>query len=131
SKIGRLSHGLIYDLYKILSNLNHKNGYKRLGTTCFYCFYLQNIFYVYDAIGSMLLIKQFYRGVKIYLRNAGCVNVESDQILKLARCQFLSSTLYIKGGRGRTDRSEEHTSELQSRENLVCRLLLEKKNRKK
>src|SRR5690606_20712795 len=27
-----------------------------------------------------------------------------------------------------TKRSEEHTSELQSRENLVCRLLLEKKN---
>src|SRR5690606_42038063 len=27
-------------------------------------------------------------------------------------------------------RSEEHTSELQSRENLVCRLLLEKKNSK-
>src|SRR5215475_15109655 len=26
-------------------------------------------------------------------------------------------------------RSEEHTSELQSRENLVCRLLLEKKKR--
>src|SRR5690606_40942749 len=26
------------------------------------------------------------------------------------------------------DRSEEHTSELQSRENLVCHLLLEKKN---
>src|SRR5690606_31612391 len=29
-----------------------------------------------------------------------------------------------------TQRSEEHTSELQSRENLVCRLLLEKKNNK-
>src|SRR5690606_41593162 len=28
-------------------------------------------------------------------------------------------------------RSEEHTSELQSRENLVCRLLLEKKKRNK
>src|SRR5690606_39455232 len=27
------------------------------------------------------------------------------------------------------DRSEEHTSELQSREKLVCRLLLEKKNK--
>src|SRR5690606_40293959 len=27
------------------------------------------------------------------------------------------------------ERSEEHTSELQSRENLVCRLLLEKKNK--
>src|SRR5690606_40039516 len=29
------------------------------------------------------------------------------------------------------NRSEEHTSELQSRENLVCRLLLEKKKSKK
>src|SRR5690606_41934900 len=29
--------------------------------------------------------------------------------------------------RGPPPRSEEHTSELQSRENLVCRLLLEKK----
>src|SRR5215475_15900198 len=33
-------------------------------------------------------------------------------------------------GCGRTTRrSEEHTSELQSRENLVCRLLLEKKKK--
>src|SRR5690606_40960314 len=31
------------------------------------------------------------------------------------------------GVRCETARSEEHTSELQSRENLVCRLLLEKK----
>src|SRR5690606_40758783 len=31
----------------------------------------------------------------------------------------------------RASRSEEHTSELQSRENLVCRLLLEKKKKKK
>src|SRR5690606_41941032 len=28
---------------------------------------------------------------------------------------------------GEAERSEEHTSELQSRENIVCRLLLEKK----
>src|SRR2546430_11763759 len=28
------------------------------------------------------------------------------------------------------DRSEEHTSELQSQSNLVCRLLLEKKNKR-
>src|SRR5690625_5870665 len=31
---------------------------------------------------------------------------------------------------GRNLRSEEHTSELQSRGHLVCRLLLEKKNRR-
>src|SRR5258707_6485126 len=36
-------------------------------------------------------------------------------------------------GRGEIDagRSEEHTSELQSRQYLVCRLLLEKKKKKK
>src|SRR5690606_39969830 len=35
----------------------------------------------------------------------------------------------LSGHRWRLHRSEEHTSELQSRENLVCRLLLEKKNK--
>src|SRR5436305_7709544 len=33
-------------------------------------------------------------------------------------------------GQGRFARSEEHTSELQSRPHLVCRLLLEKKKKK-
>src|SRR5690606_41029094 len=36
---------------------------------------------------------------------------------------------YSCGGSHGFGRSEEHTSELQSRENLVCRLLLEKKKR--
>src|SRR2546421_8124725 len=34
-----------------------------------------------------------------------------------------------KEGRGGRGRSEEHTSELQSRSDLVCRLLLEKKKK--
>src|SRR2546430_13556961 len=33
-----------------------------------------------------------------------------------------------RSGRAQGRRSEEHTSELQSQSNLVCRLLLEKKN---
>src|SRR5690242_21310465 len=36
----------------------------------------------------------------------------------------------IRRGRRLTVRSEEHTSELQSHVNLVCRLLLEKKKKK-
>src|SRR5690606_41774285 len=36
----------------------------------------------------------------------------------------------LRSDADQADRSEEHTSELQSRENLVCRLLLEKKKRK-
>src|SRR2546425_3913367 len=35
----------------------------------------------------------------------------------------------LRGGRGEVQRSEEHTSELQSLAYLVCRLLLEKKKR--
>src|SRR5690606_41499921 len=44
--------------------------------------------------------------------------------------RFEAEDLHATSSRGEpppTLRSEEHTSELQSRENLVCRLLLEKK----
>src|SRR5690606_42039598 len=47
------------------------------------------------------------------------------------RCEDMEDVLYLlfetKKYLGQSGRSEEHTSELQSRENLVCRLLLEKK----
>src|SRR5947207_7554171 len=40
----------------------------------------------------------------------------------------LREQLYIKKAQMKRQRSEEHTSELQSHSDLVCRLLLEKKN---
>src|SRR5690606_40201159 len=44
---------------------------------------------------------------------------------------YLAEALgYFKAYNIEVERSEEHTSELQSRENLVCRLLLEKKKPK-
>src|SRR3712207_8221737 len=46
---------------------------------------------------------------------------------KTVRNQFFLSLLPSPGVRGEGGRSEEHTSELQSRQYLVCRLLLEKK----
>src|SRR5690606_40884109 len=56
----------------------------------------------------------------------------SDSILTMGR---LGTHYYFNGkqeeGEKLLKRSEEHTSELQSRENLVCRLLLEKKKKKK
>src|SRR5690606_42094310 len=48
----------------------------------------------------------------------------SDQSICRRKCGAIFS---LKG----EFRSEEHTSELQSRENLVCRLLLEKKKKDK
>src|SRR3712207_8077813 len=42
---------------------------------------------------------------------------------------LIASTATALGARGVARRSEEHTSELQSRQYLVCRLLLEKKKK--
>src|SRR5947208_4495302 len=41
----------------------------------------------------------------------------------------LDEDLFVDGSQVQTSRSEEHTSELQSPDHLVCRLLLEKKKR--
>src|SRR5207249_11475791 len=52
-------------------------------------------------------------------------------IFQQARPRHDLLSVEIKGRKalkGRISRSEEHTSELQSRFDLVCRLLLEKKN---
>src|SRR5690606_42127027 len=46
-------------------------------------------------------------------------------LLDLVPCSFQARI----AGHDEAPRSEEHTSELQSRENLVCRLLLEKKKK--
>src|SRR5688572_9222347 len=53
--------------------------------------------------------------------------VPSSTIEQLAVDPTNSAIVYIVGQRRR---SEEHTSELQSQSNLVCRLLLEKKKNK-
>src|SRR5438270_10267600 len=45
---------------------------------------------------------------------------------RLSRRLAIGAGIHILGG----SRSEEHTSELQSQSNLVCRLLLEKKKKK-
>src|SRR5690606_40590559 len=61
--------------------------------------------------------------------------LEESQRAGLARVLLRSrewlAAVASRGGLLRLHRSEEHTSELQSRENLVCRLLLEKKNQKR
>src|SRR5690606_41473388 len=51
---------------------------------------------------------------------------ELPELRPLMNLVSLSTSVRDKGKL----RSEEHTSELQSRENLVCRLLLEKKKKK-
>src|SRR5688572_31643330 len=51
-------------------------------------------------------------------------------VIQILRKVTASVTLPAIRGDERAHRSEEHTSELQSQSNLVCRLLLEKKKKK-
>src|SRR2546428_7319713 len=50
----------------------------------------------------------------------------SESLVRRARGE---GGAHHRAHRGADDRSEEHTSELQSRSDLVCRLLLEKKKK--
>src|SRR5690349_22949880 len=51
-----------------------------------------------------------------------------EDLLDLADALVGARREQCGGEQARANRSEEHTSELQSRRDLVCRLLLEKKN---
>src|SRR5207237_1735123 len=69
----------------------------------------------------------------LYVKSAGVKKGELDPFAVAVMAELGQD---ISGHKPTTfeeleDRSEEHTSELQSHLNLVCRLLLEKKNKKK
>src|SRR5690606_40072579 len=81
----------------------------------------------FSAAGVALA--DLHRNLAVLFRamgGAGGVALEAADHRNLALRRNLMQRL---AGAGHHDRSEEHTSELQSREQLVCRLLLEKKNR--
>ena len=58
---------------------------------------------------------------------------DAHEVAEMLCLKYRTVTRYIQAGQIRArkigKRSEEHTSELQSRRNLVCRLLLEKKKK--
>src|SRR5207248_3650915 len=86
-----------------------------------------------------------FRSVKINIENGkatlqGTVKSQDEKlkietaVQKVTGITSLDDQLRIGSARGasnRAPRSEEHTSELQSPYDLVCRLLLEKKNKQK
>src|SRR5690625_2222978 len=62
----------------------------------------------------------------------GSVNSEGSLVIKVEKtgeASYLSQVITLVKEAQESKRSEEHTSELQSRGHLVCRLLLEKKNK--
>src|SRR5258708_20822993 len=80
-----------------------------------------------------------FRSVGVHLGRLEAIDAQDsskDEIaealaLVAKRAHVPAKTVIAKGvGRQQANRSEEHTSELQSPDHLVCRLLLEKKKKK-
>src|SRR3712207_7043471 len=66
-------------------------------------------------------------------RGAGAVRRQAHRLAQRPRLSRRATGMRgadLHPARGGRERSEEHTSELQSRQYLVCRLLLEQKNNK-
>src|SRR5690606_41959474 len=82
---------------------------------------------LHDAL-PILPAERFAEIVGIYLRSADRRDPRASPVFGRFRG---APPVLILSSLHENLRSEEHTSELQSRENLVCRLLLEKKKKKK
>src|SRR2546426_4377846 len=79
--------------------------------------------------------KKMFGGVGFLLNGNMCVGVHGSELIVRLAPEDTDGALKQANTRrfdltGRPMRSEEHTSELQSPCNLVCRLLLEKKKKK-
>src|SRR5690606_39437365 len=89
-------------------------------------------FWLAEQRGTLLAFGIFVVMFIIYTTNhpagftANVVQTASNKAVLLAFVAMAQTLVVITAGID-LSRSEEHTSELQSRENLVCRLLLEKK----
>src|SRR5690606_40121633 len=66
--------------------------------------------------------------VRMFLASCRMNCLRTGRLLMVISAKGLTMS-FMNKERWREPRSEEHTSELQSRENLVCRLLLEKKKK--
>src|SRR5690606_3077186 len=99
----------------------------------------------FDQLRTLLVVHEkgnALRAARVLGREQSSVQKQLDTLNRNSQA-ICGEVLTVRQGRGkdflftptgetvvelaRTTRSEEHTSELQSRENLVCRLLLEKK----
>ena len=98
------------------------NGGSRRGGECIYFFF----FFFNDTATTEIYTLSLHDALPIWL-SLDCV------VADLGPDVFETGQAYVALSRARSLeglRSEEHTSELQSLTNLVCRLLLEKKKKK-
>src|SRR3712207_9542764 len=81
---------------------------------------------LHDALPILVVLADLHQALPGDAASAGDVLEERHDVVGLLGAAEGDEQHGVVGGEYR--RSEEHTSELQSRQYLVCRLLLEKKN---
>src|SRR5688572_31628887 len=79
------------------------------------------------------IVRDHKNALLLRLRHPEAWSLETLATVQHALLRALAVTFQLEEGEvlGEPLRSEEHTSELQSQSNLVCRLLLEKKKKKR
>src|SRR5690606_41751638 len=103
--------------------------------------FLIALFFLHAAATTAIYTLSLHDALPISARGR-CTAIASTSVRVRRSRRTPSARAVVRSPRARTPRSdsgrgtvsarsEEHTSELQSRENLVCRLLLEKKKKKK
>src|SRR5690606_41338380 len=88
-------------------------------------------FFVHDTATTYSYTLSLHDALPISRLHAALRKLSEAELSGALKLLFISVVLLPAlpdQGYGPWQGSEEHTSELQSRENLVCRLLLEKKN---
>src|SRR2546430_6800503 len=93
--------------------------------------FLKGLHEIANKNGALLIVDEVITGFRLHNGSAQeLLGVEAD-LTTLGKIIGGGVPVAAYGGRAELmDRSEEHTSELQSQSNLVCRLLLEKKKHK-
>jgi len=79
---------------------------------------------------ELLILHALQRGPLHGYSIAQTIHLLSDEVLKVEEGSLYPALYRLELDGAIAARSEEHTSELQSPDHLVCRLLLEKKNKR-
>src|SRR5439155_25181276 len=103
-----------------------------LPTVSSYIFYIVFFFFFNYTATTEIYTLSLHDALPICRRSPGRVGCQRAGAVSRYIMDGLRHNVdhYGRADSGRLARSEEHTSELQSRGHLVCRLLLEKKKKK-
>src|SRR5258708_29882828 len=92
-----------------------------------------HFFFFNDTATTEIYTLSLHDALPISLTTPALARIESFPAgFRTQMVQTNGTRLHVRvGGKGPSARSEEHTSELQSPDHLVCRLLLEKKKKQR